>query len=296
MGGRYFIQSESVEQKNAEESDPLLEDTDVEKYVRPSNLPVLNNKELPSGFLRDNFGKEYSEIIMPEELFDTTEDTILSYYSILREAANPVEDKSAGCGTIGNATLPYPVAYNFLSKEYQKQLPYKEYLKTFENILHLSVVKYRRIPIYEAPANTVRYFVEFETIEGTDKGSGSFSYYYAYVDVIKEGTGYKISNVDIYGENYLCAPMHGWAYDAEYVVQIEYGNWCSLVKELYPTDQSGYVKRIYFSGTDGKDYQFVFFQLTNDTDVLIAQYRRTDEDHWELIKIDPNKCLKDSSL
>ena len=56
-------------------------------------------------------------------------------------AANWVEGKEAGCGTIGNAKSPYPVAYNFLTDAYQEKLPYDQYLKLFENILHINLIK-----------------------------------------------------------------------------------------------------------------------------------------------------------
>jgi len=38
---------------------------------------------------------------------------------------------------------------------------------------------------------------------------------------------------------------------------------------------------------------FIFFQLTNDTDVEIAQYRQMKDSKWELIKLNPEDCLKD---
>ncbi|MBU3072308.1 hypothetical protein [Clostridium estertheticum] len=44
-------------------------------------------------------------------------------------------------------------------------------------------------------------------------------------------------------------------------------------------------------GTDGSDYKFVFFQLTNDTDIEIAQYKKDEKGNWNLIKSDPGKCL-----
>ncbi len=78
----------------------------------------------------------------------------------------------------------------------------------------------------------------------------------------------------------------------EAVVDIKYGGWCSLVKERYPTQQDGFVKRIYFKGTDGNDYMIEFFQLTNDTDIEIAQYKKDASGKWKLIKLDPNKCLE----
>ncbi|WP_264170004.1 hypothetical protein [Clostridium estertheticum] len=42
---------------------------------------------------------------------------------------------------------------------------------------------------------------------------------------------YKISDVQLFGEDFLCAPYHGWSHNAEYVVDIKYGDWCKPVKE-----------------------------------------------------------------
>jgi hypothetical protein len=53
-----------------------------------------------------------------------------------------------------------------------------------------------------------------------------------------------------------------------------------------------YVKDIYIEGTDGNDYKVMFFELTNDTDIEIAQYKKDEKGNWNLIKIDPEKCLK----
>lgn len=113
--------------------------------------------------------------------------------------------------------------------------------------------------------------------------------------MIKEGTQYRISNMKFTGENYLCAPYHGWSYDANASVQIRYGGWCSLIDKMYPTKQDGYVINISFKGTDGYDYRIQFFELTNDTDIEIAQYRRSKGGSWELIKLNPEDCLKDKS-
>ena len=286
MGGKFYNQVFENTEKAV-----LNNKADVEKYYRPSKLPVQNVK-YDLSFIDKYFGKKYSQIKLLLSLFKTPEDTIMNYFSILRDAANPQEGKNAGCGTIGNATLPYPVAYNFLSSEYQKKLSYEQYLKTFENILHISLIKYKEIPVYNNLSNIVRYFVEIETIEGSEKEAAYFAYYYGFVDLIKEGNGYKISDVNFYGENYLCAPMHGWSYNAEAVVDVKYGGWCSLVKKRHPTQQKDYIKKIYFKGTDGYDYLIEFFQLTNDTDIEIAQFRKGQDKKWKLIKLEPEKCLK----
>jgi len=271
----------------------MSEKIDIERYFRPSKSPVLNDRNIKTEIFENYYGDESSEIpTLPECLFKTPEDTIMYYYSVLREAANPQEEKSAGCGTIGNAKAPYPIAYQFLSSQYQEKLSFKEYLKTFENILHINLIKFQKVPVY-GDSEAMRYFVEFETIEGSKNGVAYFSYYYAFVDIIKEGNRYKIANIEIYPENYLCAPYHGWDYIAEEVVDIKYGEWCSLVKMRIPTQQVGFIKDIYFRGTDGKYYMIQFYELTNGRDIEIAQYQRSRNGKWELIEIDPSKCIKE---
>ncbi len=286
MGGNYLKQT--IEQEDSSESKKL----DVETYFRPSDLPVLNNR-YNTQFFDDYFGKKASKIKLPKDLLATPEETILNYYSILREAANHEEDKGAGCGSLGNGKIPYPVAYNFLSSQYKKKLNYKEYLNTFKNILHINLIKYREIPIYDNLTNKKRYFVELETIEGTEKYTGVFAYYYGFVDLVEENGRYYIDNLEFVGEDYLCAPYHGWSHDAEASVQIRYGGWCSMIKEMYPIVQDGYRKNVSFKGTDGNDYLIVFYQLTNDTDIEISQYKKQDGGEWELIKLNPEDCLKE---
>jgi hypothetical protein len=290
MGGQFYKQ-ESKQFDEIEVSKVSTEKREGEKYFRPSKLPILNDRKFKSDFFHEFYKKKTSEITLPNELLQTPEDTIINYFSILKHAANHQEGKSAGCGTLGYSRTPYPVAYNFLTSTYQEQLDYDSYLKSFENILHINLIKVKRVPGDEKHPNDMRYFVEIETIEGSEKDVAYFAYYYGYIYISKEESQYKISDIQFHGENYLCAPYHGWSYIAEAVVDIKYGDWCSLVKERYPTQQEGYVKNIYFKGTDGNDYLFVFFQLTNDTDIEIAQYKKTAEGKWELIRLDPEKCL-----
>ena len=291
MGGNFYLQSmNDVDYENNNEK------VNVEKYFRPSKKPVINDRNL-NIIIRNNHGKDYSEIKLPDILFSKPENAIINYFSVLREAANPQEGKFAGCGTLGQAKSPYPFAYNFLSTDYQKKLTYSQYLKTFENILHINLINLSEVPTYDNNSNKLRYFIEIETIEGSDKDLAYFAYYYGFIDLLKEGDKYLISNSEFYSENYLCAPYHGWYYDAEANVSIRYGNWCSLIKEMYPIEQDGFIKNVYFKGTDGNDYLIVFYQLTNDTDIEIAQYIKNEgQEQWKLIKLDPEKCLDKSKI
>jgi hypothetical protein len=280
---------ESDENNNQNDFMYITKDT----YFRPSKLPVLNNRVYNREFFQDYFDEDHQEASLPSSFLKSPEEVILNYYSILREAAKPVKDKGAGCGTLGNAQLPYPKAYQFLSTDLKESMTYEQFLDTFQNILHISLIKYKKVPVFDNTQNIIRYFVELETIEGTDKGVGQFAYYYGFIDIMKENDVYKIAKLEYTGENYLCAPYHGWWYDAENSVDVRYGYWCSLIKKRYPTKQDGYVKNIYFEGTDGLDYLIVFFQLTNDNDIEIAQYSKNKDCNWQLIKLNPWDCLRE---
>ncbi len=292
MGGIFYTQDFDEEDEKA-----ISKSKDIETYFRPSDLPVLNDRNVYSDirFFNEYFQKKESEIVLPKELMESPEETIVNYFSVLREAANWEEGKHAGCGSIGQGNTTYPMAYNFLSASYQNKLSYEQYLASFKNILHTSLIKYKEVPVYDNPSGIIRYFIEIETIGGSEKNIANFTYYYGFVDLVNEDDQYKISNLEFTGEDYLCAPYHGWSYDAEGSVQVRYGGWCKLIKELYPTIQNGYIKHIYFAGTDDIDYLIEFFHLTNDTDIEIAQYRKNKDGDRELIKLNPEKCLKDNN-
>ena len=286
MGG--ILEAQCIAEDEFLESNTL----DLEKFFRPSKLPILNNRVLSQEFLDAAYEKKPEEINLPPALSDTPENTLLNYFSILRDAANPVADKSAGCGTLGEATAPYPISYELLSDSYQKKLPYEAYLKTYENILHISLLKLHQVPLQARNNSTVRYFVELETIEGTEKEKGVFAYYYGFIDLEKEDAQYKISDLHYFGENFLCAPYHGWQWDAESNVSIRYGDWCGLIKGAIRKTQKDTIIRISFDGTDGYEYCIVFFQLTNGTDLEVAQYRRLLGGAWTPIFMNVEDCLE----
>lgn len=263
----------------------------AERYFRPSCLPILNDR-LNSSFFDPYFDKKPDEIKLPSSLMDSPENTILNYFSVLREAENLSPGKPAGCGTIGNAKIPYPVSYQFLTANYQKKFPYKAYLKSFEDIAHINLIKLKQIPHDKNHPHTIPYFIELETIEGSAKRLTYFAYYFGFIYLRKEVDRYKIDGMELYGEDFQCAAYHLWQHNAEEVVDIKYGNWCKLVKRRLPTKQEGYVKNIDVLGTDGNQYRFVFFQLTNDTDLFIAQYKKNKQGKWEQIEMDPEKCLE----
>ena len=286
MGGSLLFQL-------TKEGDTPLHTTPEQKpYFRPSSLPALNER-FTGSFFDPYYDKSTSQITLPEKLHKTPEDSIINYFSILREAANPVKNKFAGCGTIGQAKIPYPLAYQFLSSDYKTRLPYEDYLASFQNILHTNLIKYKPVPVYNAAAGKLRYFVEIETLQGLENGLSAFVYYYAFIDLIKENGLYQIENIEFTGEDFLCAPYHGWSHDAKSSVEIRYGDWCNLIKKMNPIKQKDYIKQVSFEGTDGKDYLILFYELTNQTDIEIAQYIKNENGKWELTKLSPEKCIED---
>lgn len=288
MGGRF--QKQVFKMKENKEAERETHHSDVERYFRPSCLPTLN-KRFDHKTFDPYYDKKYNQIVLPPSLVNSSKNSILNYFSMLREAENLTADKMGGCGTVGMAKVPYPVTYNFFTKEYQERTSYQKYLRSFEGIGHTNLIKLEKIQSDSKHSNAERYFIEIETIEGSNKGVTYFAYYYGYVYMQKENGSYKISDIELYGEDFLCAAYHLWQHNAEAVVEIMYGNWCKLVKEQFPTKQEGYKKQIDFAGTDGNMYRFIFFQLTNDTDVLVEQYKRNTEGQWSAIEIDPEKCL-----
>lgn len=265
-----------------------------ERYFRPSSLKTLNTRSFPSKFYSHIYASnpDPNKINLPRYLTNTSENTVLNYFSILREAENLIKEKTAGCGTVGMAKLPYPAAYEFLSEDYKKILSYESYLKSFEGIGHINLIKMKELQVTKPNTNSHKYFIEVETIEGSPAGNTSFSYYYGFLYLTKEKDCYKISSINLTLEDYLCAPYHGWQYIAEGSVDIRYGDWCKLVKKRLPTEQAGYVKNIYVLGNDNKNYRFEFFQLTNGMDIEIEQYVKDINGKWIPIDIDTDKCLE----
>jgi hypothetical protein len=263
-----------------------MEITYHRKYFRPSCFPALNLRFVSSDFFSPHYEKTFDQIKLPSELTRTPEDTLINYFSILREAEN-IGGRS--CGSVGYARIPFPLAYNFLSDEYQKRLSYDEYLNSFAGIGHTSLIKLNRVPDVKGE---IKFFYEIETIESFNTRAEYFGYSYGFIYLVHTQEGYRISDLQQVKEDFLCVPYHGWSHDGEAIIDVKYGNWCKLVQKRYPTVKNGYVKNIYFHGTDSADYYFIFFTLTNGTDVEIAQYRKVNNEQWKQVNMKPEvECL-----
>lgn len=290
MGGREVIISCEYDKEDIEVED-IDYSKDYDRFFRPSKLPILNTNTISFDYNKDN----PEDINIPKELLKTPEDTIINYFSTLMEAANPTSTSEpyTGCGTLGEAKEPYPYAYNYFTKSYKEKHSYKNYLKSFEDILHINLIKLEQVPSDYKHSKDLKYFIELETIQGSPKGIGLFAYYYGYVYLSEEDGVYKISDIEYSGENYLCAPYHSWKWDAELSTDIRYGEWCNLIKEKHPIEVDGYKKKVKFLGTDGNEYMILYYQLTNGYDIEIAQLKMGEDGKWININLDPTKCLKD---
>lgn len=280
--------------KENDSSKQAAADLNLEKYFRPSKLPILNIRSFPhdSLFQVDQDGPYPPEKAnLPKQYFKSPEDTILNYFSILRQAANLTDEKTGGCGTVGDWLLPFPFAYRFFTSEYQQKVNYDEYLKSFEGIGHTNLIKLKALPADQVHPKDDRYFVELETIEGSDKGVTYFAYYFGFVYIQKQGDQFMISDIQLMGEDFLCAPYHGWWHNAEDSVDIRFGDWCKMIEERYPTKQQGYTKKVPFKGRDGSNYIIEFMQLTNDTDFEVAQYKQGNDGKWNVVYMNPSDCV-----
>jgi hypothetical protein len=289
MGAQLYRQNLKVEPNNE-----VQLHQDHEKYFRPSKLPILNNRVTDHNFLFEYQNEDPVAIKIPDAYYKSPEDTLINYFSFISDAENLIKGKSGGCGTVGSSKLPFPIAYTFFSPNYQKKMNYNQYIKSFEGIGHTNLIKYRNLPPDQIHPKFMRYFVELETIEGSDKGVTYFAYYYGYIYISRHAEKYLISEMMFNGEDFLCAPYHGWYHDAEANVSIRYGNWCKMIVTQYPTKQEGYVKKIYFLGKDGSNYMVEFMHLTNDTDVEVAQYKQADDGTWNVVNLNPEKCVEEN--
>ena len=154
------------------------------------------------------------------------------------------------------------------------------------------MIKVDNVPSDEDRPDLLKYFVEMETIEGTDEKKGMFAYYYGYIYLKKEDSGYRIVDMNFTPENYLCAPYHGWLYDAQTFVEVQYGNWCNLVDGDVVVNEEGYEKRAYYKDKYDNEYYVLFFQLTNGVDKKVADYKKKSDGKWEVVYIYPEKCLE----
>ncbi|MEG1409918.1 MAG: hypothetical protein RSD36_08745 [Terrisporobacter sp.] len=294
---KYILGGNNIPEENIdldiEVVDSNEEYFDLERFFRPSKTAILNDENISS--LEEFYNENPYKMDLPEKPFRSGKDTIVNYFTVLREAANPTKLNNTGCGSLGDTGGPYPVAYNFLSDDYKKKMSYKDFKDSFKNILHINLIKVENVPSDEDRPDLLKYFVEMETIEGSSQEKGLFAYYYGYIYLKKEGSEYRIVNMNFTPENYLCAPYHGWSYDAKTFVEIEYGNWCNIIDGDVVVNEEGYEKRAYYKNKYGNEYYVLFIELTNGVDKKMGDYKKNSEGKWEEVYINPEKCIENKS-
>lgn len=262
------------------------------RFQRPSQKPPYPNPYSLSSFTGST-----------PPLLKTPLDTVLAYYGVLREASNML-GYSGGCGTIGDAGEPYPYAYQLLTNEAKKTMSQQEFIQSFEGIGHITLLQVYPLPISADP-NTAYYMAELETILGKpDEGdkhqpSTYFGYYTAVVTLKQQEGQWKIHQIDYRPEDFLCAPYHGWDYDAENIVSIVYMENLRLFDRITSREQQGGVLQILAEGTSGGQvnrYRLDFVRLTNGYDQLIGEYIQQNggwqavnllPPNWQYLKMQP---------
>lgn len=270
-----------------------------ERFQRPSKaLPYPN----PYSF-RD-FQNPHEASPPSIQPFDSPEDLLLAYYGILRDASNML-GYSGGCGTIGMSKLPYPYAYELLAKEKQAAVSPDQFVDSFEGVGYTTLLKL--LPAYappETPAGTKYYMVETEVITGVEAdseeeyGQGSrFAYYYGLIATEETQEGWKIKDICYIPEDFLCAPMHGWFYLADAVVQIVYCGNLKLIDRIDKIEHRDSLISVYASG-EAKNYRFDFVRLTNGYNILLHEYILENgawveasllPDDWQYLKFSAEK-------
>lgn len=255
-----------------------------ETYFRPSNLKALN-----SNFMNfETFSESFKDGKIPPEFLNTPEKAAINYFSVLQQASNLTQEKNGGCGTVGYGLEPFPVAYSFLSENNKSSMNYDVFLKSFEGIGHINLIKL--LPITVDSKDAKKFFLELEILEGSSIGVTTFNYYTGELDVIMVNNLYYIDALTLTPEDFFCAAYHGWAHNAESYVETVYGNWCGLIMKQYAPEQDDYIKKIIVDGVDNEKYMFEFAKLTNGTDLLINSLVKKKGD-WVPVQIDIEKCL-----
>lgn len=252
---------------------------EYQRFFRPSQ-----SKELVNTFYYGMF----EEKELPS--FTKPTDAIYAFFGILRDAAY-MKNYTIGCGSIGDSIAPYPVAYQLLTKEKQEKMPYEQFLSSFNGIGHIDMLHMVELPTWvttNEKGEQSFYMVEVETIQGrankgdTESAQGFFGYYYGIIGVKKEGMkGYRVNEMYFAPENWLCAPFHGWHYDASNMIQVVFDTQMTITNIKTLSTDGGQIYQ-YDTTMNEKKYQLFFVRLANGYDILVNQYEVTKEGKKEV--------------
>ncbi len=273
MGG-FVHTSDKHEERQVQSAFNTYEKEGIsERFQRPSKQSAFKLK-----FTAKDFINKLEQPPHIQTIFQTAEDVLQAYYAILKDASN-MAGYYGGCGTVGWSKIPYPYAYELLSKDTRKNMSLEEYIGSFTGIGHITLLKL--YPAYQppnTPANLKYYMGEIEVITGPPyKGEGDnklqpgyFAYYYGLITTENTPSeGWKIKSIDYVPEDFLCHPMHHWDYDAKFLVGTVYMNWYGLIDEIEKIESDDSVTHVYAVG-DGNKYRFDFVRITNGDDVIMV--------------------------
>lgn len=263
--------------ENMEDDYIKPDDTYIERFLRPSQSKTIEKKypyDAEGGMALGQFQK-------PSEV-------IRAYFDILSDASN-LGTKKGGCGSIGFEKAPYPEAYKLTSAGFKKGMSYEKFLKSFEGIGHINLLKLVDVPAVKVNGVACpRYLVEIETIEGSEiPGKTYFGYYYGYITTVKE-QGWKIESMELKPEDFLCHAYHGWWHDAGTLVDALYIKKHGVMNKILGVEEDEPYRNVIAKGKDGRQYRFLFIRLTNGADIELRQYVM-DDGKWVDARIDVPK-------
>ncbi len=238
-----------------------------ERILRPSSQP-----ELTLQFEYNAGGKGIPEV------FNNPRELIEAYFSVLSKAEN-MGGCCSGCGATGWAQEPYPLAYKMLSKDLKKSMSFQKYVSSFLGIGNINLLK-----LYEMNKATIngktypRFFVEFETIEKSqDRKLTLFGYYSGELVLQNEGKeGWKIKQIGVSGEDFLCKAYHGEHTDALTAAKSSY-----QISSVYNIKQEGSLTELLGQSKGGRIYKLVFTKLTDGSAYLIRALVQNENGKWE---------------
>lgn len=272
-------------------------DFEEERFQRPSKQPALKLRHNIKSV--DDFERWYQGDWKPPYIpkgfpkkYIYSEDVVQAYYAILKQAS-VMGGYHGGCGSIPHNGIPFPYAYELLSKDTKEEIAYTDFFKSFIGTGHTTLLKlYPAFSTKDTPKNIKHYMVEIEIITGSpteknkekDPKPSYFAYYYGIVTTeYDEKEGWKIKSVDYIPEDFLCAPYHFWQWESRTLVEVIYKNWYKLIDKIDKVEKKDSQISIYASGKDNK-YRFDFVRLTNGEDVLLHENIKIN-DKWKEVNL-----------
>ncbi len=241
--------------------------SDLAKILRPSNQPIIAPR----------FDFKSGGTGLPKT-FNNPRDLIEAYFSILSKAEN-MEGCCSGCGATGWAQEPYPIAYEMLSQEMKKTMSFQKFLDSFRGIGHMNLLKLHEMnQAIVSGKSYQRFFVEFESIEKSqNRNLTLFGYYTGELILQNEGEkGWKIRQIGVRGEDFLCKAYHGKYPDAQTVAEVSY-----QISSIFNIKQEGSIIELLGQSKSGRIYKLIFTRLTNGSDYLIRSFVQNDKGKWE---------------